>query len=100
METSTAKSPSLANYHPYVPKMPPKKALTFGQKLAGLSLSKTNSAKTDEVKQVRELYAGIFDVLHDDMQSSDDERERLAKIALDEARNTMNSTIRALTYGT
>lgn len=101
METSATEQPKsqLANYHPYVPKMPPKKALTFGQKLAGISLTQTNSNKVSDVKQIRLLYASIFDILHEDMQSSDQERERLAKIALDEARNTMNSTIRALTYG-
>lgn len=95
-----APTSQLARMRPYSSKMPEKKALTFGQKLAGLSLANTNSNKTDNVKQIRLLYASIFDILHDDMQTSDMERERLAKIALDEARNTMNVTIRALTYGT
>lgn len=73
--------------------------LTFGQECAGLSLKNVkNSTKSKELK-IRELYSQIFDLLHINMQTSDDEHERLLKIALDESQSTMRTSLRALTFG-
>jgi hypothetical protein len=94
------RSPQLTNSKPMANLTSPKpKALTFGQQKAGLSLKYITGNTNDKVIQTCIHFANIFDTLYADMQTSDEERERLAKIALDENINTMRVTLRALTFG-
>jgi hypothetical protein len=73
--------------------------LTFGEKLVGIEFNPENIEKVDKVKQ---LYAEIANILHDDRQSADKNNtslsEQVYNHAIGELLNSQMSTVKYITF--
>lgn len=74
--------------------------LTFGEKAVGL---KFNPSGDERVNKVKELYAEIIDIMHDERRTEgsdkDPEVNRLCSVAITEAQCAQMWAVKALTLG-
>lgn len=73
---------------------------TFGEKAVGL---KFNPSGDERVNKVKELYAEIIDIMHDERRTDgsdkDPEVNRLCSVAITEAQGAQMWAVKALTLG-
>ncbi len=69
--------------------------LTVGEVAVGLNF---NPSKDPTVKELKELYARIIDILDADRGSNRDERARLASVAITEAQTAQMWAVKAVTF--
>lgn len=70
-------------------------APTFGEQAVGYAFNPSGDAK---VQKLKELYAGIIDILHEDRGDNRDERARLASVAITEAQGAQMWAVKAVTF--
>lgn len=71
------------------------RAMTFGEKAVGLAF---NPSGDDLVRELKEHYAAIIDILHNDRGDNRDERARLASVAITEAQTAQMWAVKAITF--
>lgn len=69
--------------------------LTVGETAVGLQF---NPSQDPTVKELKELYAKIIDILDADRGSNRDERARLASVAITEAQTAQMWAVKAVTF--
>jgi len=73
--------------------------ITFGEKLVGIEFNPSND---DKVAKVKELYAEIANILHDDRKSADKNNtslsEQVYNHAIGELFNSQMSTVKYITF--
>lgn len=68
---------------------------TYGEEAVGADF---NPSGNEKVARVKELYAEIIDILHDDRGSNRDERARHASVAITDAETAQMRAVKALTF--
>lgn len=69
--------------------------MTVGEVAVGLNF---NPSQDPTVKELKELYAKIIDILDADRGSNRDERARLASVAITEAQTAQMWAVKAVTF--
>lgn len=68
---------------------------TFGGQAVGRSF---NPSQDPKVAKLKDLYAEIIDILHEDRGDNRDERARLSSVAITEAQTAQMWAVKAVTY--
>ena len=68
---------------------------SFGEKAVGTSF---NPSQDEKVKKLKQLYAEIINILHDDRADNRDERARLSSVAITEAQTAQMWAVKAVTW--
>ena len=69
--------------------------MTVGETAVGLNF---NPSQDPKVKELKELYARVIDILDEDRGSNRDERARLASVAITEAQTAQMWAVKAVTF--
>ncbi len=68
---------------------------TFGGRAVGRSF---NPSQDEKVAKLKDLYAEIIDILHEDRGDNRDERARLASVAITETQTAQMWSVKAVTF--
>ena len=75
--------------------MSEERELTYGEKAVGLTF---NPSQDPQVKEIKELYASLIDLLNDSRNSTENpESKRLYSIAITEAQSAQMWAVKAVT---